>query len=153
MSIYLVRHAQAGKRTAQEDDFLRPLSHEGRFQTERLVERFGRVRIPKVISSPFVRCVQTVAPIAAAHELEVEIDQTLAEERPFIDVIDLLLEVPDHTVLCSHGDVIPETIAALCRRGMEVVGAEDWRKGCVWVLERVDSSFLTGSVEAPPPKR
>jgi len=49
----------------------------------------------------------------------------LAEKRSFVDVIDLLDKLPDHAIACSHGDVIPDVISALYRRGMEIDGVED----------------------------
>lgn len=153
MPIYLVRHAQAGERTAAEDDHLRELSEPGRFQASRLAERFATVPVSRVLSSPFPRCVQTVEPLATSHGLTVETSEVLAEDQPFTTVINLLLEVDDHAVLCSHGDVIPETIAALCRRGMDIIGTEDWRKGSVWVLHRAGDAFVSGSAEPPPPQR
>lgn len=153
MPIYLVRHAKAGERTESESDHLRELSKGGRHQAELIAARFAAVPVPRVLSSPFLRCIQTVEPLAATKQLTVETSKALAEDQPFAAVVELLLEVDEHTVLCSHGDVIPETIAALCRRGMDIVGPEDWRKGCVWVLERNADHFVTGSAEAPPPKK
>jgi 8-oxo-dGTP diphosphatase len=153
MPIYLVRHAQAGERHDTDDDHLRPLTDAGRNQAAHLAERFAAIPVPRVVSSPFVRCVQTVAPVAAAHQLPVERSETLAEGSAFASVIDLLVTVADHTVLCSHGDVIPDTVAALVRRGMDIVGPEDWRKGSTWVLERNGDTFAHASVWAPPPQR
>ena len=153
MPIYLVRHAQAGERTTAEDDHLRELSEPGRFQAVRIAERFATVPVSRVLSSPYPRCVQTVEPLATSHGLTVETSEVLAEDQPFTRLVELLVEVDDHTVLCSHGDVIPETIAALCRRGMDIVGTEDWRKGSVWILHRARDGFVSGSAEPPPPQR
>lgn len=153
MPIYLVRHAQAGERTTSEHDRLRELSEPGRFQALRIAERFATVPVSRVLSSPYPRCVQTVEPLATSHGLTVETSEVLAENQPFTTLVELLVEVDDHTVLCSHGDVIPETIAALCRRGMDIVGTEDWRKGSVWILHRGGDGFVSGSAEPPPPQR
>ena len=53
--------------------------------------------------------------------------------------------------MCSHGDVIPQVIDALERRGMEVSGFRDSRKGSVWVLEKHGDQFVGG--HAWPPHR
>jgi hypothetical protein len=53
-------------------------------------------------------------------------------------------------VLCSHGDVIPDVMAALQRRRAEIIGDPDWRKGTVWVLAREDGEVTEASVWAPP---
>jgi len=42
-------------------------------------------------------------------------------------------------------------ISALYRRGMEIDGVEDWRKGVTWVLERRDGQFVSGYTWPPPP--
>ena len=151
MSIYLVRHAKAGSRDRWNgDDRQRPLSDKGRVQAELLAERFVRVPVPRIFSSPYVRCVETVEPLSRACGVDIESIEVLAEAGSFASIIDLLLSVPEHTVLCSHGDTIPETIAALCRRGMEIDGPEDWRKGSTWVLDREGELFTHATAWTPP---
>jgi 8-oxo-dGTP diphosphatase len=54
-------------------------------------------------------------------------------------------------VLCSHGDVIPETIDALARRGCEIVGEPDWRKASVWQLGRESDGSIIEATASPPP--
>ena len=61
--LYLLRHAKAGDRDDwTEDDLRRPLTKKGRRQSEALVEQFRDLRIDRVLSSPYDRCVQTRAP-------------------------------------------------------------------------------------------
>ena len=153
MALYLVRHAKAGERlSGSRDDALRPLSKKGGRQASKLAERFHDIPVPRVLASPSLRCVQTVAPLAEAHGLGVVTTEVLAEGASFLDTIELLEAVPDHTVLCSHGDVIPETIAALYRRGMAIEGPEDWRKCTTWVLRRGPDGFTSAVVWPPPPE-
>jgi len=156
MALYLVRHAQAGNRDRWlldgHDDSLRPLSDAGHRQARRLVSRFEGVPVSQALSSPYLRCVQTLEPLAHHLGLAVTPTPELAEGGSFLAVVELLARVPDHTVLCSHGDVIPEVIAALYRRGMSIDSPEDWRKGSTWVVERDGDSFTSATVIAPPPK-
>ena len=155
MALYLVRHAKAASRREWTgDDRDRPLTESGTMQADALGERLGSVRPPRLVSSPFVRCVQTLEPLAARVGLPVETDDALGEGADLAQVVKILMSVPDRTVLCSHGDVIPDVIGALERRGMVIDGEPNWRKGSVWVLERDES----GSDEAfshalawPPP--
>ena len=78
--VYVVRHAKAGLRTRWTGpDEQRPLTRRGRRQAERLVERFRGIQVARIVSSPFVRCVQTVEPLARDRGLEVEPDPRLAE--------------------------------------------------------------------------
>ena len=151
MSIYLVRHAKAGSSDRWDgDDRQRPLTDKGRVQAQLLAKRFAGVPVPRIFSSPYVRCVETVEPLSKARGVDIESIELLAEAGSFAPIIDLLLSVPEHTVLCSHGDTIPETIAALCRRGMEIEGPEDWRKGSTWVLDREGELFTHATACAPP---
>jgi 8-oxo-dGTP diphosphatase len=90
---------------------------------------------------------QTLEPLAQTLGTEV---QRLFEGEPFEGVLDLLAEVEDHAVLCSHGDVIPAVIQALVRRGMEVQTPPDWRKASVWVLRRKKGRITKGKVWPPP---
>ena len=99
-----------------------------------------------------MRCVQTVEPVAKQWGTSVELAEVLAEGRSFLEVLDLLEDLPDGSVLCSHGDVIPDVIDALVRRGLEVDGTPDWRKGSTWVLTRDDERrFVHGHALPPPP--
>mgnify|MGYP000656210102 FL=1 len=69
----------------------------------------------------------------------------------FEPVLDLLAEVADGTVLCSHGDVVPDTIAALQRRGCRLLTGADWRKATVWTIERdADGTCTSAGVWGPP---
>jgi hypothetical protein len=65
----------------------------------------------------------------------------------------LLGEVPDGAVLCSHGDVIPELLDGLVRRGTHLVGAPEWRKGSVWTLDPPDPEGAVATARAIPPPR
>lgn len=149
--IYLVRHAKAGERRLWEsDDAARPLSRLGHRQSEAIAERLAGKDISTLHSSPFVRCVQTLEPLAARLGTEIRHDDRLAEGAPFEPVLDLLAEVDCCAVLCSHGDIVTDVIQALHRRGMEVKSSPDWRKGSIWVLKRKHDRITTAKVWPPP---
>lgn len=151
MPLYLVRHAKAGSRQNWSgDDTERPLSLKGWNQANALKKAFDGVPVPRVLSSPYLRCVQTVEPLAEAHGLTIERVQGLAEAEPFEPVLALLASLPDHSVLCSHGDIVPDVIDALVRRGATITGDPDWRKGARWELER-DGDRIVTARPAPPP--
>src|SRR6056297_1111444 len=119
--IYLVRHAKAGERRVWEgDDEARPLSRHGWKQSETIAERLAAKGATELYASPYLRCVQTLEPLARRLGVDVHEERRLFEGEPFEPVLDLLGEVANGSVLCSHGDIIPEVIQALHRRGMEV---------------------------------
>jgi 8-oxo-dGTP diphosphatase len=153
--MFVVRHVKAGDRSRWEGpDDDRPASKPGRTQAIALADRLEHEDVSMLISSPSLRCVQTLEPLADRLGLKVETDERLAEDSRLHVVLDVLNDVPDRAVLCSHGDVIPELIEALALRGMEVTTARDWRKGTLWVLEATDDDhrrFTRAAVEPPPP--
>jgi 8-oxo-(d)GTP phosphatase len=115
----LVRHASAGDRRDWEgDDRLRPLDAKGRRQAEELVEQLAAHSPRRVVSSPYVRCVATVEPLAAELGLEVELDERLAEGAGRA-AVELLRE--DGVVACTHGDVIVDVLGRGLKKGEFVV--------------------------------
>ena len=115
-----------------------------------MCDRLAGKEVSSLYSSSYLRCVQTLEPLGSALDLPVIVDERLREGEPFEGVLDLLGEVSAGAVLCSHGDVIPETIQALVRRGMELQGPPDWRKATVWVLTRKGAHITKGKVWPPP---
>ena len=149
--IYLVRHAKAGdRRSWTGDDTTRPLSGKGWKQAEAIADRLARKGASELRSSGYVRCMETLQPLADKLGTEVIDEPRLFEDEPFEPVLELLEEVPDGAVLCSHGDIIPAVVQALHRRGMEVDTPADWRKGSVWMLKRSKGQIVKGKVWRPP---
>ena len=108
-----------------------------------------------IVTSPFLRCRQTVEPLAAALGLTVEVDGRLAESTRVDDSWGLLAELAGTpgangsggaaVVLCSHGDVIPDLVRRAQGRGMLVPGKSGCAKGSVWILQHWDGeAFATG---------
>ena len=152
--LFIVRHAKAGNRSEWDsDDLSRPLTGKGRRQAIAIAEQLAPFATGSLLSSPSVRCVQTLEPLAALMSIAVVVDLKLAEGNGFQGALDLLATVPDGSVLCSHGDVIPETIAALARRGCVIVGEPEWRKASVWQLGRSDDDAITEATAWPPPPK
>jgi phosphohistidine phosphatase SixA len=124
----LVRHAAAGDREHWDgDDFHRPLNARGRRESEALVELLRPLGIRRVVSSPYVRCFQTVEPLSAALGLPLEIDDRLGEGE---GQAALALIREDGVVSCTHGDVVHDLVgyglkkaAALVLRDGQVVRA------------------------------
>ena len=117
--LYLHRHASAGERARwRGDDELRPLDERGRLHARELVDRLEEASIERVVSSPYVRCVQSVEPLAAACGLRVELRDELAEGAQRAAAFRLVREL-DGTgaVLCSHGDVLELLLGAQGEKG------------------------------------
>ena len=123
--ILLVRHASAGEREEWEgDDRERPLDERGRAQAAALVELLARFPVERVLSSPAARCVETVAPLAAARGLAPESRDELAEEHQGTDGAALVRSLArEDVVVCGHG-------------GLEwaLPAAPKWKKAATLVL-------------------
>ena len=117
MNVILLRHASAGKREAWSgDDRLRPLDKRGRAQAAALGELLRARGVQHVVSSPYVRCMQTVVPLG----LEIVQDECLAEGAPVEAALTLLRELDD-AVACTHGDVIDAVLGHSLKKGAAVV--------------------------------
>lgn len=154
MPIYLVRHAKAGNRSAWiGDDTLRPLTDAGLAQSRVIAERLAAVGPVALWTSPYLRCMQTLEPLAELTGLEVVVDGRLAEETPLERSLAAIEDAPDGTVMCSHGDVIPDIVDGLVRRGMSLdASMRPPRKGSVIVLHHVNKLFTRAEYwERPVP--
>lgn len=136
LKIYAVRHAQAEARSPEGDGLLRPLSDRGSEQAEALAEHFADAPPARIISSPALRCQQTVEPLAVAHRIPVEVDERLAEGESPERVAELFRAADGGPVLlCTHGDVIPALLAVLELTGVDSGERPPCRKGSVWELK------------------
>jgi 8-oxo-dGTP diphosphatase len=137
--VLLVRHARAGVRAEWEgDDRLRPLDKKGRRQAKGLVELLEEYPVGRIFSSPYLRCTQTVEPLAAARELPLEETSVLAEGSEREDVLQLLRPLEaECVVLSTHGDVVVELTGEEMKKGAtEVLELEDGRLSRVRQLGR-----------------
>jgi 8-oxo-dGTP diphosphatase len=152
MALYLVRHAKAGSRSAWVGpDTARPLTRAGREQAGDITSRLVHEPVTRILSSPYRRCVETVELLGRKLGVEVEEVDVLAEGSRADHVLEMMAALPDGSVLCSHGDVIPAVVDELAVRGMAIDGEPDWRKGAMWVFERDGDEFIRGRAVAPPP--
>lgn len=138
MAVYLVRHAVAiGRSSWHKADALRPLTKKGERQARSLNTVLDGADVRRVLSSPALRCLQTVEPFAAKYGLDVRAAQELAEGSDGKEAADLAVEAAakkGDTMLCTHGDVVPEVLRCLARDGMHLDGELVYAKGSTWVL-------------------
>lgn len=151
-SVYLVRHAKAGDREAwAEDDRLRPLSKTGRRQAKGLVRTLADRSIGHIASSPAVRCLDTVRPLATQRGQEIDVREELFEGAPLEGLLALADDARSvGTVVCAHGDLIPEAIEHYEARGARVGAERGWKKGSVWVLKH-EAGVIVRATYIPPP--
>lgn len=160
-TLVLVRHARAVKRsvwnrptrrTPEEDEATRPLtSDQGEERARALVPILAAFGVSRVVTSPWRRCADTVAPYAAATGVEVETEPAITEHAHAADsaavraVAERMLRAgegprrEEHAAvaLCTHRPVLPTV--------MEVV-AEHAPGRLLRAVPEVDPWLKTGEV-------
>jgi phosphohistidine phosphatase SixA len=149
-TFYVVRHAKAGNREKWEgDDRLRPLTDKGRKQAEELVRTFKPYPVTAIFSSPYVRCMQTVEPLAKSRRLEIKRSPSLEEGHGLEGLGEFFGdESLDGVVLSTHGDIMWELVEDLRSREAAEGGDE---KGATWVCEVDDHGVVERARYIPAP--
>jgi phosphohistidine phosphatase SixA len=146
---YLVRHAKAGSRerwTAPDRD--RPLTDPGRIQASALAHLLAP-GTRAILSSPYRRCVETVAPLAAAVALTVEEEDRLAEGADPQWTMRKLASTPG-SVLCTHGDVMASIVTSLADAHVPMIGGMQWAKAGTWAFDVSGGRIARGRYLPPP---
>ncbi len=125
-TVAVLRHAKATKRSRWEHgEMTRPLSRRGSSQVLRLIPALSALGINQIITSPWRRCVATVAPYATLSGTPLKMEPAFTEdayrENPAAmrkAVRRLLLDAPadqppDSLAICVHRPTIPGIIGEL----------------------------------------
>lgn len=136
-TFYVVRHAKAGDREEWSgDDRKRPLTGKGRKQAEELVSLLKPFDISSIFSSSYLRCVQTVEPLAHRRKLAIKPSASLEEGHGLTGLTEFLCDrALDGGVLSTHGDIVFELVEDLVGRGVIKAGDGGYAKGSTWVLD------------------
>jgi len=118
--LVILRHARSRSRSAWPNpDPLRPLNPRGRERAKALIPLLATYGITRVVTSPSVRCLDTVLPYAVAAGKRARLKPGLSEEG-FVEQPDRapyhltrLLERGNAAVVCSHGPVLPVLLERL----------------------------------------
>ena len=152
-AVYVVRHAKAKNRLKwQQPDHLRPLTKAGLAQAEALPAHYEGQPFSRLISSPHVRCVQTLEPLAKARGLPLELAEELGEGASAGDALELMLALAraGPAALCTHADVLVDAVEELLTAGIRLDGPLEFKKAATWVFEVRDGTFSSGRYVSPP---
>jgi 8-oxo-dGTP diphosphatase len=152
VTAYLVRHAKAGDRAGWEgNDRLRPLSEQGRRQADALVGLLNGSALEAVLSSPYLRCVQTVEPLAQHFRLSVQPEADLGEGAGAAPIFQLIGRFAGRNVaLCTHGDVLEEFLERLIEDGVIARARARLDKGSTWVISEAEGRITGARYTAAP---
>jgi len=155
--VLVVRHGSAGSRSGWEgDDSLRPLDDCGRLQAEELVRLLAHFDPTRIESADFVRCRQTVEPLAEALGLPISGEPLLSElgypghEAETERHVRAVGGVHGTVVLCSQGDVIPDLLGRLAEEDAVDLPGNGTKKGSTWALTFQAERLVSAEYFAPP---
>jgi 8-oxo-dGTP diphosphatase len=151
--VFLVRHAKAGSREKwDQPDELRPLTKPGRRQSVELANWLAPAQPAALLSSPYVRCVQTLEPLGELLGEPVQEHAALEEGGPHEAAVELIRGVAalGPAVLSTHGDIQEYSIHALAAGGVPLDGPLDFEKGATWVLDVEGGEVVAGRYVPPP---
>ena len=127
-TVIVLRHAQARTRNGwKADDLERPLTKPGGAQAKKLAPLLRAYGVRSILSSPAVRCGQTVDAYARSIKALMEVDDRLAEDtkpRSVERSIATVLERKGPIVVCSHRPTLPLIFAALRIEPRELAESE-----------------------------
>jgi 8-oxo-dGTP pyrophosphatase MutT (NUDIX family)/phosphohistidine phosphatase SixA len=116
-ALVLVRHGKAvGRSGWKGTDASRPLTERGVKQAAALVDSITAWAPQRIVSSPAVRCVTTVAPLGAATGIKVKREEGISQDAwesghdEVRRVVGKRVRAGKSAVLCSHGPVLPEIV-------------------------------------------
>lgn len=143
--IVLLRHGTAEKRAPKyPDDLIRPLAAVGHWQSEMLASLLPCYGPLRIVSSPAVRCVDTVRPFARKQQTIIDTEPALgeaahtAEPEAAASWLRALIAESTPTVVCSHRQVLDDMLASL----LDEVSGEQARprsmNGRAWSKRQVD---------------
>ncbi len=156
MTIYLVRHAQAGSRQNWDgdDDTKRPLTSFGRNQAADMVGTLAEAPLDAIFCSPYLRCIETAAPLGARRSIPVEIVDALGE-GPAVGAIALFeANKARHALFCSHGDIIPALLEYVAAKyGVDLGERPRCQKSSIWMIDLEATNGADRAIYVPPSHR
>ena len=117
-----------------------------------LVPVLSTYRPRRILSSPHLRCRETVQPTAESLGLPLETVDELAEgnERDAVRLVRRMAGEP--AVLCTHGDVATAVLESLAGEGGVRPDQAHLQKGDTWVLgSRGSSLVIAEHIRLPAP--
>ncbi len=150
--LIVVRHASAVPDNG--DDMLRPLDRHGQRDADALAGLLSCfAHRARVLSSPALRCAQTVRPYAARAEVHIEKIKDFYHNdsgTPPTDLLRGLLEARRPAVLCVHRENLQEVLATACDLlGADLPPEPALPKGGFWVLHTLPGQLAAMECHVP----
>jgi phosphohistidine phosphatase SixA len=141
----LVRHAHAGdKKLWAGPETERPLSLRGQQQAVGIASNLESMPVTRLISSPYLRCVQSLRPLSTRLGSPIQISDALGPDGT-VAGLDRLLDDPqiEGAVICTHGEQLKALLKRWEHHATLLVpdspygasGQHSTEKGAAWIVE------------------
>src|SRR5665213_436878 len=149
----VIRHAEAGDRERfVGDDSLRPLSRQGRRQANALSKRLSEGTLD-LITSPYLRCVETVSPTSFRLRRAMMLASWLVEGEPADEALYQLVELTGEIgglAACTHQDVMVGMVDVALTAGAIPSSEPNFEKAATAEFTIVSGKIVAVSFVAPP---
>jgi 8-oxo-dGTP diphosphatase len=148
-TLIIVRHTKALERGDwDDDDSKRTLDERGLTQSEQLIQHLEPFGVDEIYSSDYIRCVQTVTPLAQSRGLKITEIPNLNEanfgfdpERA-ISFANAVKQDEKNILICSHNPVIPTMLRGILNTKLKNKDLIKLEPGDAWIVHRVRGEIV-----------
>ena len=148
-TLIILRHTKALERGDwDDDDSKRTLDERGFAQSEKLIQHLEPFGIGEIYSSDYIRCVQTVTPLAQSRGLKITEIPNLNEanfefdpERA-ISFANAVKQDEKNILICSHNPVIPTMLRGILNTKLKNKDLIKLEPGDAWIVHRVRGEIV-----------
>jgi 8-oxo-dGTP diphosphatase len=148
-TLIIVRHTKALERGDwDDDDSKRTLDERGVVQSEQLIQHLEPFGIDEIYSSDYIRCIQTVTPLAQSRGLKITEIPNLNEENFELDperaisFANAVKQDEKNILICSHNPVIPTMLRGILNTKLKNKDLIKLEPGDAWIVHRVRGEIV-----------
>ena len=148
-TLIILRHTKALERGDWDEvDSERTLNEVGFDQAQLLIKHLEPFAIEEVYTSDYVRCVQTVTPLAHSRGLNISqvpsLNEETFEEDPLrsVSFANALKQDEKNILICSHNPVIPTMLRGILNTKLKNRDLIKLEPGDAWIVHRVQGEIV-----------
>jgi broad specificity phosphatase PhoE len=107
--------------------------------------------VERALSSPYLRCRQTLEPLAESIGTSVVDEPRLAEGTPFAEALALITAPGPTAAMSTHGDIVVGLVNHLISKGLTTPAKAGGSKASTWKLE-IEKGEIIKARYLPPPE-
>ncbi len=148
-TLIILRHTKALERGDWDEvDSERTLNEVGFDQAQLLIKHLEPFAIEEIYTSDYVRCVQTVTPMAHSRGLGItqvpSLNEETFEEDPLrsVSFANALKQDEKNILICSHNPVIPTMLRGILNTKLKNKDLIKLEPGDAWIVHRVQGEIV-----------